>query len=291
MKRKSMFVVPLLAALFLAALPLTAFDWPQNEVMSDTFYSYFGQLRGGIISTSLVFADASDIKAADNGYVVAVINEYDDDSVFFPSTLGNAVILAHDDDLITVYGNIDKETIPPSLYISEKATTGTVFGSSGNAGWQQGRSSLEFQTIDTSNGNAVNPRVLMPRIGQELALSLTGITLENKGMRYDLLVQRTLPAGLYRVYRQRQSVAIPYKTRVVVNGIVADEISYDQLIQNGVSVYAVGRKNYPKEALYPDERLQLLGEATLTPGKNTLGIALTDILGAVTATSYSLTIY
>ena len=291
MKRKSMFVVLPIAALVLAALPLTAFDWPQDEVLSDTFYSYFGQLRGGIISTSLVFADVSDIKAADNGYVVAVINEYDDDSVFFPSALGNAVILAHGDDLITVYGNIDKETIPPAIYTSENAVTGPVFGSSGNAGWQQGRSSLEFQTIDTSNGNAVNPRVLMPRIGQELALSLTGITLENKGMRYDLLVQRTLPAGLYRVYRQRQSVAIPYKTRVVVNGIVADEISYDQLIQNGVSVYAVGRKNYPKEALYPDERLQLLGEATLTPGKNTLGIALTDILGAVTATSYSLTIY
>ena len=291
MKRKSMFAVPLLATLFFAALPITAFDWPQDEVLSDTFYSYFGQLRGGIISTSLIFADTSDIKAADDGYVVAVINEYDDDSVFFPSALGNAVILAHGDNLMTVYGNIDKETIPDFLYTSEKTTEGTVFGSSGNAGWQQGRSSLEFQTIDTANGNAINPRVLMPRIGKELALSLSGITLEGKGVRYDLLVQRTLPAGSYRVYRQRQSVAMPYKTRVVVNGIVADEISYDQLIQNGVSVYAVGRKNYPKEALYPDERLQLLGEVTLTPGKNTLGIALTDILGEVTATSYALTIY
>ena len=291
MKRKSICTVPLLALLLLAALPLTAFDWPQDEVMSDTFYSYFGQLRGGIISTSLIFADTSDIKAADNGYVVAVINEYEDDSVFFPSALGNAVILAHGDDLMTVYGNIDKETIPASLYTSEKAETGTVFGSSGNAGWQQGRSSLEFQTIDTASGNAVNPRVLMPRVGKELSLSLSGITLEGKGVRYDLLVQRTLPAGSYRVYRQRQSVAMPYKTRVVVNGIVADEISYDQLIQNGSVVYAAGRKNYPKEALYPDARLQLLGEATLTPGKNTLGIALTDILGEVTATSYSLTIY
>ena len=281
----------LIAALFFAALPLKAFDWPQDEVMSDTFYSYFAQLRGGIISTSLIFADTSDIKAAADGYVVAVINEYEDDSVFFPSALGNAVILAHGDDLMSVYGNIDKETIPVSLYDTEKAVTGTVFGSSGNAGWQQGLSSLEFQTIDTANGNAVNPRVLMPRVGKELALTLSGITLEGKGVRCDLLVQRTLPAGSYRVYRQRQSIAMPYKTRVVVNGIVADEISYDQLIQNGSDVYAVGRKNYPKEALYPDERLQLLGEVTLTPGKITLGIALTDILGETTATSYSLTIY
>ena len=220
----------LIAALFFAALPLKAFDWPQDEVMSDTFYSYFAQLRGGIISTSLIFADTSDIKAAADGYVVAVINEYEDDSVFFPSALGNAVILAHGDDLMSVYGNIDKETIPVSLYDTEKAVTGTVFGSSGNAGWQQGRSSLEFQTIDTANGNAVNPRVLMPRVGKELALTLSGITLEGKGVRCDLLVQRTLPAGSYRVYRQRQSIAMPYKTRVVVNGIVADEISYDQLI-------------------------------------------------------------
>ena len=291
MKRKSICAVSLLALVLLTALPLTAFDWPQDEVMSDTFYSYFGQLRGGILSTSLIFADTSDIKAADNGYIVAIINEYDDDSVFFPSALGNAVILAHGDDLITVYGNIDKETIPPSLSIAGKVTEGTVFGSSGNAGWQQGRSSLEFQTIDTASGNAVNPRVLMPRVGKELSLSLSGITLEGKGVRYDLLVQRTLPAGSYRVYRQRQSVAMPYKTRVVVNGIVADEISYDQLVQNGSVVYAVGRKNYPRGMLYPDERLQLLGEVTLTPGKNTLGIALTDILGEVTATSYSLTIY
>ena len=132
----------------------------------------------------------------------------------------------------------------------------------------------------------------MPRIGEELPLTLTGITLENKETRYDLLVQRTLPAGVYRVYRQRQHVAIPYKTRITINGVIVDEISYDQLIQNGTLVYASGRrKNYSKEALYPDERLQLLGEVTLTPGRNALGMTLTDILGAEKSTAYSLTIY
>ena len=34
MKRKSIFIIPLLALLLLAALPLRAFDWPQDEVMS-----------------------------------------------------------------------------------------------------------------------------------------------------------------------------------------------------------------------------------------------------------------
>lgn len=282
----------LILLLLSATVPLAAFDWPQEEIMSDSFYSYFGQLRGGTISTSLIFADTSDVKAADNGKVIAVISEYDDDSCFFPSSFGNAVIVAHDDNLLTVYGNIDGETLSKSIYTAGTVKTGTVFGSSGNSGWQQGRSSLEFQVVDTKNDTAINPRVLMPRIGEELTLTLTGITLENKtGTRYDLLVQRTIPSGLYRVYRQRQPVAIPYRSRVTINGIIIDTIAYDQLIREGNTVCAAGRRYYSKEVLYPDDRLQLLGEVTLTPGKNTLGMTLTDILGKETTSAYSLTIY
>ena len=39
----------------LIALPLTAFDWPQEQTESDMFYSYYGQLRGDQISSSLIF--------------------------------------------------------------------------------------------------------------------------------------------------------------------------------------------------------------------------------------------
>jgi murein DD-endopeptidase MepM/ murein hydrolase activator NlpD len=283
------YLIPLL---LFTTFRLAAFDWPQDEIMSDSFYSYFGQLRGGTISTSLIFADTSDVKSADDGKVIAVISEYDDDSCFFPSSLGNAVVVAHNDNLLTVYGNIDGESLSKTIYTSNTVKTGTVFGASGNSGWQQGRSSLEFQVIDTKNDTAINPRVLMPRIGEELPLTLTGITLENKaGVRYDLLVQRTIPSGQYRVYRQRQTVAIPYKSRVTINGIIVDTITYDQLIREGNTVCAAGRRYYAKEILYPDDRMQLLGEIVLTPGKNTLGMTLTDILGKETTSAYSLTIY
>lgn len=275
-----------------AVIPMFAFEWPQEAIVSDIFFSYFGQLRGETVSTSLIFADTSDIKVADKGHIISIINEYDDDSCFFPSTLGNAVIIAHESSLLTVYGNIDKETLDESLYTQTTVSEGMVLGTSGNSGWQQGHSSLEFQTIDTSNGNAINPRVLLPRVGEELALTLTGITLENNnGTKYELLVQRRLPAGIYRVYRRRQEVAMPYKTSISVNGVIVDEITYDQLIQNGEKLYATGRKNYPKEVLYPESNLHLLGEITLTPGRNTLGMTLTDILGAETSTAYSLTVY
>ena len=35
-----------------------AFEWPQEEkILSDSFYSYFGQLRGNTISSSLIFTN------------------------------------------------------------------------------------------------------------------------------------------------------------------------------------------------------------------------------------------
>jgi hypothetical protein len=279
-------------ALLLLALPAAAFDWPQEEIASDSFHSYFGQLRGGTVSTSLIFTDPSDVKAADNGHILAVISEHNDDSCFFPSSLGNAVIVAHQDNLLTVYGNIDGESLDPAVYTASEVKTGMRFGTSGNAGWQQGRSSLEFQVIDTKNNTAINPRVLMPRIGNELPLTLSGITLEDKeGKRYELLAGRTVPAGMYRVYSQRQPIAMPYRTRVTVNGVFIDGITNDQLVQDETTICAGGRKNYPREALYPDAKLHLLGEVTLTPGKNTLGLTVSDILGKETNSAYSLTVY
>ena len=63
----------------LAISTIFAFDWPQNEILSDSFYSYFAQLRGGTIGTSLVFSESREVKAADDGRILAVISEHDED--------------------------------------------------------------------------------------------------------------------------------------------------------------------------------------------------------------------
>ena len=52
---------------------------------------------------------------------------------------------------MTVYGNIDAESLPENLSETKEITTGTPLGISGNSAWQQGHSSLEFQVIDTKN--------------------------------------------------------------------------------------------------------------------------------------------
>ena len=88
-----------------------SFDWPQAEVSKNSFNSYFGQNRGGILSTSIIFSEPEEVKVAEDGYITAIITDNSDDSDFFPSTLGTAVIIAHNDELVSVYGNLDEETL------------------------------------------------------------------------------------------------------------------------------------------------------------------------------------
>ena len=278
--------------LFISSLAFS-FDWPQEKVVqSDQFYSYFGQLRGETISNSLIFSEISDVKAADDGYLTVIISEYSDHTDFFPSTLGNAVILSHTDNLLTVYGNIDSESLREDAFTENNIKCGKIFGTSGNSAWQQGHSSLEFQVIDTKNNTSINPRLLMPRVGKELPLYYNEIYLQGKnGRQYNVINQNILPSGIYKVYKKRQAVAVPYKTRVAINGTVVDQISYDLLRQDDNQICVSGKKNYSKSVLYPNNDLQLLGEATLTPGKNALQLTITDILGKEVNATYLLSIH
>lgn len=255
-----------------------SFDWPQNEILSDSFYSYFAQLRGGTIGTSLVFSESKEVKAADSGRILAIISEHDEDELF-ESTLGNAAILAHKDDLITVYANLDAENLE-ELYKLTDVATGTSFGTTGTSSWQQGEGCLEFQVIDTKNKTYINPRILMPRIGKELPLTIKNtVAINKKGTSYDLGTVKTMPAGVYQLYRERQDIAMPYKTTVYVNGAVSESLSYDTLSEKNGRISVVGKKNYDVSVVYPDSEKQFLGEITLPKGKDSIMVIVSDILG------------
>lgn len=270
-----------------------AFDWPQEEVVqADQFYSYFGQLRGDTVSNSLIFSEPSEIKAADNGKVIIFVKDYSDQTDFFPSTLGNAVIIEHEDKLLTVYANIDSESVTKDIFTETSIQSGHKLGISGNSAWQQGRSSLEFQVIDTKDNTSINPRLLMPRVGKELPLYYNDIYLQDKlGRNFNVKTNNTLPKGIYRIYKKRQAVAVPYKTTVAINGAIEDSISYDLLRQDDGQICVSGKKNYPKNILYPNNDLILLGEANLSKGKVALQLTLFDILGKESPTTYFISVY
>lgn len=279
-----------IACLF-TALNAFCFDWPQAEVTKDSFNSYFGQNRGGILSTSIIFSEPEEVKAAEDGYIIAVLTENSDESDFFPSTLGTAVILSHNDDLISVYGNLDAQTLTLKNENERTVDAGATIASSGNSGYQENHGNLEFQIIDAKNKSAINPKVLMPRAEEEMPLSLSGIMIGSKNNDfYDINVYKTYNSGLYKVYFKRNPIASPYKTSVSINGVIVDQLSYDMITQENNKLCIIGKKKYTDADIFPNDDLQLLGEVMFTPGRATLGIIISDMLGNVKQLSYNIVI-
>ena len=281
----------IIAAILLAGITVFCFDWPQAEVSKNSFNSYFGQNRGGILSTSVIFSEPEEVKAAEDGYITAILTEPEDDSDFFPSTLGTAVILAHNDDLISVYGNLDAETLTIKNENEHTIDAGAIIASTGNSGYQENNSNLEFKIIDAKNKSAINPHVLMPRSEEELPLSLSGIMIVSKNNDYyDINTYKTYSSGLYKVYFKRNPVASPYKTSVSINGVIVDQLSYDMITQENNKLCIIGKKKYTDADIFPNEELQLLGEVMFTPGRATLGLSISDMLGNVKQLNYNINI-
>ena len=277
------------ASFILAAGCLCAFDWPQNETEADSFFSYFGQLRGGRIGSSLIFKDNSDIKSSDKGTLAIVITEHSSDLGWFESPLGNAVIVSHKNGLQTVYGNLDGDSLTESSDM--EVSSGTYLGQSGNSGWQEGQSCLEFKVLDTKNKTAINPRLLMPRIGKELPFVIGELSLDDKsGKTHYLVNEKNFTAGTYLLYRTRQDVAIPYKTNVSINGATVENISYDKLEAHNGRLCAVGNDHYDVNKIYPDSKRQLIAVLRLTKGHGTLSVTLSDLLGTTRTVTYNLEI-
>lgn len=288
MKKNFKKIVLLLISIVLCSA-LSAFNWPQNETAADSFFSYFGQLRGNTIASSLIFKDNSDVKVCDAGTVVIKIEEHDYDFGWFESTLGNAFIVAHPDNLVTVYANLDADTIPESAENLLEVQEGTFLGISGNSGWQEGQSCLEFQAIDTRNGTAINPRILMPRVGEELPLETGELTITGRdGKILSLASVKSLPSGTWSLYHTRAETAVPYKTTVSINGAAVETISYDVLKEHEGRLCVQGNSFYSLSMLYPDEKRQLLSHLRLTTGKNLITVTLSDILGTRKSVSYSI---
>lgn len=288
MKRnRSLFFAFLALAVHL--LPVAAFEWPQEGVTEQSFTTVFGQLRGQHFSSSLVFAQPAEISAIASGTIIAVLGGSDSEMGWLHSPLGNAVIIAHDDGLLSVYGNLTQVDVNES---TPQVAVGTKLGTSGGSGWQSGQSSLELQIIDTEQDTAINPRLLMPRFQQELPISLYGITaIGRNGETLELRTRKSLPSGTYKLYRGREQEFFPHVTSVAVNGAVVETITFDTLTRAGRRLAVAGRRPYNATETYPTTDKQFLAEITLTKGRNTLSVTVADINGKEYTASYTLEVW
>lgn len=269
-----------------------AFEWPME---SKKINANFAELRGGEMNNSLVFSESenNDVKASDNGFVKAIIQDYEDDTDFFSSTFGNTIIVSHNDGILTVYGNLDKDTIENKKAEPKKISTGEVLAKTGKSAWKKSSDSLCFQMLDEKNNITINPRIILSQSAEkENALYPQDIVLKNRqGRNFRIREQNTLPQGYYRVYQKRPTAAMPYKMQIFVNGEVQEEIAFDVLRQDSDKLCVSGKKNYTKNELYPTSDTMMLGEIALASGKNSLRFVLVDILGKESFANYGVTNY
>ncbi len=285
-------ILPLLIICSLVLATVFAFEWPQDTIDSKSISSYFGQKMGKSISSSFIFTNPEEIHSIDSGKILIVMTDDPEEITLFPSTLGTAVIVEHEDKLLSVYGNLDRESVEKNIGSQKELSSNQIIGYTGNSGWQKNRSNLEFQMIDTKNKNSVNPKIFMPRTNNEIPLVISNIVAINRnGDKFYLDSTRNFESGIYKIYETKNSIATPYRTIITINGVVLDTITYDTINVENNKLYVEGKKKYTSQDIYPENNLHLLGEAMFSPGKSTLGLEIEDFLGNTRKLNYIIQIH
>lgn len=285
---KKIFSIAISLSLFSS---LFCFDWPLQKVESSQISGFFGQKNSIIPSTSITISDADEVISSDVGNTLIVIEDSSDDTDFFPSALGTAIIISQEDNLICVYSNLDRYSIR-TKNSTKQIAKGEVIAKAGNSGYQKKENSLSFQLIDTKERKAINPLTILPQLSNLPALSVSNLQVRNKnGVAYDLQYAKNFNAGVFRLYFKRNELAVPYKTSILLNGELSDQIIFNSINQEGGKCNIMGIKNYSAAEIYPDDKYMMIGEAHLKPGKFTLSLLFSDIKGDTRQINYNITVY
>lgn len=262
------------------------FEWPQAVTSTKDFSLSFGQPRGSAFANSLIFENSTEIYPADEGVLLINLQSGIADMGWYENTLGNAVVISHENQLITVYGNLEEIALEKdTVEISQE----TKIGTSGASGWQKGKNSLEFQVIDTKLQKVINPFMLMPKLENENKLVIKNLIVENNsGKTYPLSNYTKINTGVYKLYIDRQQEEMTYKTTVYVNGATVENIVYDELTRENSRLTIAGKSSYTFEDVYPDSKRQLLAEIILPRGKTLITIQIEDFFGNIKNVNYTI---
>ena len=280
------FVLLILIGLLISLPFVFAFEWPQSLKFENLFSSFFGQSRGSTFSNSLVFENPAEVMAAEDGTLLITLGSGISDMGWYESTLGNAVILSHPNNVLTVYGNLEEVSIVED---SSKVSKNEKIGVSGTSGWSNGKNSLEFQVIDTKSNNVINPFILMPVLTSGNSLEIKGLmAISSSGNSVNITNYSKISSGTNKLYINKQSKGMVYKTTVSVNGAVVETITYDVLSSKDGRLAVQGKRAYTYDQVYPSENQQLLAEVVFSKGKNLLSIVVEDFSGNQKTINYTI---
>lgn len=251
-----------------------SFEWPLPKGMDKNIVYYFAQYKGNTFVQSLEFLEESPVVACEDARVLIKFTE-ENDSGWFDSPLGNAVVLSHENNLLSIYSSLGDISIGNDV---TDIAMGTKIGNTGFTGWNDKLASLGFQVIDRENQVVINPLVLMNQEEGVNPVSIKNVVAINKkGKIYDLATQKYMSPGIYQLYMEKNTM--PFKTQVSVNGAIVETVQYDVLTQEDNRLCISGRRKYTVENIYAESKRQFLAEIVLSRGKNTILITTSDIKG------------
>ena len=256
---------------------LSALEWPAG---TQDFLRLFGQCIGEhTFEQGLALKDAETVRAADDGLLLITLGKKHGMGTF-PGTLGNAVILLHDDGLQTIYGNLHDTALFNNRVTAEAHT---VIGKAGNSGWGE-PNALLFQVSDSQKKVYINPLLLLPAVNDKKAPQIQNLILVNEhDTAVQITGQKNIRQGSYELYAEISDTEgernfSPFRVNVLVNGINIRTIPFETITQKNGAFY-LGNTAFTDTLLYRRENTLYLGKIILNRGKSDILITARDITG------------
>lgn len=279
------------ASVILFALTLScavAFEWPFLHSIPHTLFS---QKTGTSIEYGLTLDKGELVRSAGNGTVLMTL-ESDTGNAGFPCTLGNTVIIAHEEGLITIYGNLASLDRIESRSTVE---TGTIIGETGNTACSPD-GSLVFQVVDQVRRLYLNPLLLLPAQPDTRKPSITAATLTGgNGRIHNMSSVRSLRQGKYRLHAEISdtmdgvpNTLSPFRVTILLNGTEHRSLPFE-LIRSDTGILYLGSTDYRLEQLYNTDNMLNLGEIPLARGRNDISVIARDVTGNERVVSWSIT--
>lgn len=268
----------ILCAGFTGLTLLTALEWPVSEVNP---VSFFGQRSDGIIERGIKFEKADSVRSAGYGKVLLTL-EQNSNMSGFPGTLGNAVIIAHDDGLITIYGNLaNLDQLSERVQIESQE----ILASPGNSGWGKPQN-VFFQVVDSLKKTVLNPLLLLPSLKDTHGPSIREVIVLSSNNQISVLGSvKFVRQGKYRIYAditdtidKSASMLSPFRISVLVNGKEYLTIPFELMQENQGRLF-LSSAEYYWETLYADPARMYLGDLSLTRGRSDISIIARDMAG------------
>lgn len=266
-------------------------------------FSYQWPIAGGFLTASFgennLGSFLKGIRISGHGSIVSPFLDgeliyYAEESDSLVPVMGNTRVLHHDNGFRSIYGHLESSFgEPEKIYLSESDQLGIV----GNSG-RSYEKSLFLMIYDTEMNQYVNPQIILPPSGDEVAPEIAEVTLELNGQVFSLKAKNQLSTGRARVYGDiidsvglsHSSIkTVPYSISMFYLGNEINQIKFDTLKEERGELVLMGGNPVTFGDIYRDDKIYL-GEISLVKGIAFLEIAASDRSGNSRTRTYQLNI-